>query len=91
MERIRVKLIRWKPDSYFKMGNRDFYNLDLRLLDLDRLLPFETRIKVNTLGPYRSFDDIVALLDRAISEEWVGEYSEGVEGEIPSLRFMVIM
>lgn len=73
------------------MGSKSIYTIGMELLNLDSLEAFNVSIESNKFGPYRSFDDISMLLNRASYEGWVGEYIDESDNGVPGLRFIKFM
>lgn len=86
--KVRVKLIKWKCNSHAHLGSKSIYTIGMELLNLDNLETFNVSIESNKIGPYRSFDDISLLLNRASYEGWIGEYIDESDNGVPWLRFI---
>jgi hypothetical protein len=86
--KVRVKLIKWKCNSHTHLGSKSIYTIGMELLNLDNLETFKVSIESNKIGPYRNFDDISLLLNRASYEGWIGEYIDESDNGVPGLRFI---
>lgn len=86
--KVRVKLIKWKCNSHTHLGSKSIYTIGMELLNLDTLEAFNVSIESNKIGPYRSFDDISMLLNRASYEGWIGEYIDESDNGVPGLKLI---